>query len=145
MNNSENKLQEDLAQVADLLAYAAPSVQPRAELKERLLAQVDAAVSHNEKVIAAKDRSWREIFPGIAITTLARDKTFRSEILRIDAGATLPSHPHPGAEQAIVLEGSCYSGETLLSKGDFLLSPAGSTHPPVRAVEDCLLLVVTER
>jgi len=132
----------ELEEFADLFSYSAEPAEPPQELKDKTLAAIDALTQ--PRVVPAGSRRFRQVQPGIEVSTLSSGRTHRSMILRLQRGSTLPAHKHAGLEHAMVIAGSCYSGSVLLNAGDYLLSPAGSTHEPVRALEDCVLLVIEQ-
>ncbi|AFM11531.1 cupin domain-containing protein [Turneriella parva] len=130
----------EIERLATALCYGAEAVTPFHSLKERTLAAV--AECEEQQVMPATTRNWKYLLPGIEICVLSEKQGHRSVLLRIKAGHTLPSHDHKTTEQAMVLEGSCYSGKSRLEKGDFFIADAGTRHEPVSAIEDCVLLVI---
>ena len=45
-------------------------------------------------------------------------------MLKFDAGASYPTHNHPGGEEVFVLEGEVRIGQTQLNAGDYLYTNA---------------------
>jgi hypothetical protein len=136
------KYARELHELSGLLCYTVPAVDPPSLLKERLLASLD---SREYTVVPESARRWRFLLPGIEVCMLSRSAGHRSVLLRIKAGYALPAHSHRRIEQAMVLEGSCLSGTIPLKKGDFFLAAAGTRHEPVRAIEDCVILVIAHK
>lgn len=135
----------EVQQTVDWLCYAAETSTPPAELKERILSLLPRRKNSKQRIVAAAQRRWRFFLPGIEICTLSKTEGHRSILLKIRAGFTLPAHRHGRTEQAIILAGSCLSGNVPLAQGDFFLAEAGSYHEPVRALEDCLILVIAHQ
>ena len=118
----------DYAGVAELLADTAP-VDPPAELKTRLLAQLDPPPGYT--VTPADDDAFRPLpFPGMSIRVLNTDPVKRrfACLLRFAPGARLPAHPHASAEDCIVLEGSLWMGGVHMTAGTFLRVEEGVDH-----------------
>ncbi|WP_051560105.1 cupin domain-containing protein [Marinobacterium jannaschii] len=63
-----------------------------------------------------------------------------TSLVRYDPGARFPSHPHPGGEEILVLEGIFSDQQGDWPAGSYLLNPEGFEHAPGSA-EGCLLLV----
>jgi anti-sigma factor ChrR (cupin superfamily) len=136
----------DTEQLAALMAHAVKPVKPASSVKARLLSRIaadDATV--DSFIIAESDRQWGTIFPGVKQCELARADGRLSRLLKIRKGFILPPHKHREIEQAFILEGSCYSGDLLLQKGDFFFANAETKHATVRAIEDCLILLVAHK
>jgi hypothetical protein len=63
-----------------------------------------------------------------------------TSLVQYDPGANFPSHPHPGGEEILVLNG-IFSDETGdWPTGSYLLNPEGFSHSPTSKT-GCLLLV----
>jgi quercetin dioxygenase-like cupin family protein len=133
----------DVARLTELMAYSAPPVQPSRALREQVLAAASSTVTVDLAVVRTAERRFRRLLPGIEICLLSQSAHYRSVLLKLSAGSTLPAHEHPQIEQAMVLEGSCFSGSLYLKAGDFYLAQAQTWHEPVRAIEDCTMLVIT--
>jgi quercetin dioxygenase-like cupin family protein len=61
-------------------------------------------------------------------------------LLKLDAGATYPSHVHPGGEEIFVLEGDIRLGKDHLFAGDYLYTAPNNVHA-VRSEGGCVVLV----
>lgn len=64
-----------------------------------------------------------------------------SILLKFEAGAQYPYHNHPGGEELIVQEGSCFVNGTLLNAGDYLYTPVNFKHS-VKTNTGCVILFV---
>lgn len=135
----------DVQRLAALLAYASEPVQPSHDLRAKVMAALQNKTDTSHTIVPSEQRRWKSLLPGIQICLLNEAAGHRSVLLTIKAGYALPAHLHERVEQAFVLEGSCLSGATPLKTGDFFLAQAGTTHEPVRAIEDCLLLVIAHQ
>ncbi len=70
---------------------------------------------------------------------------FRTRLLRIRAGAKIPSHTHEGREFTLVLDGSFSDEEGHFERGDVEVADGDVTHMPVAGSErDCICLAVTD-
>lgn len=136
---------DEMEHLAALLCHGSKPIAPPKALRARVLAALENEEKQGRVFVPTEERRWRRLLPGIEVCLLNRSKAHRTVLLKIKAGYTLPMHPHFRTEHAMVLEGRCYSGNLPLKRGDFLLSEAGSTHEPVRAVEDCTILIVAHR
>ena len=56
------------------------------------------------------------------------DRTHKTWLMKIEAGAYSPSHAHDGLEQVLVLEGSFYDQDRTYGPGDFVTRQAGEMH-----------------
>jgi anti-sigma factor ChrR (cupin superfamily) len=115
-----------------VMAVRSMAQAPPEALTARMLTALDGA-----------DLAETETPAGIHVQPLGeRDGTWRSFLLRIDAGATYPEHDHVWREQCVVLEGEFERAGKRLQAGDVEVFAAGSTHEPVHSAKGCLLLVV---
>lgn len=84
-------------------------------------------------------------YPGIACAPLWRnDQGGGHTLLKLDAGASLPPHRHPGWEQIHLIEGRLQVNGQTLEPGDHLILEAGDTHRVVARVPS-LYLALAER
>jgi putative transcriptional regulator len=72
---------------------------------------------------------------------LLDDRNGRSTLLRMQAGGRLPAHDHPGDEECLVLEGSCFLGELRMHRGDYQHAGQGTRHGEVTSPDGCLLFI----
>jgi anti-sigma factor ChrR (cupin superfamily) len=94
----------------------------------------------------AQFSDWEEYgVPGIQRCVLFRDfgRNLQTSLIRIAPGVEVPPHPHAQAEECYVLEGDFMTSGTILFAGDYMRSPAGSSHSATRTVNGCVLLVTS--
>ena len=143
---ARRRFAQDTARLAELLNYGSKAIKPQAAAKDRLLARLDARnESADSFVVAAADRQWNSIFPGVQECALSRADGRLSRLLKIKKGFFLPPHKHREIEQAFILEGRCYSGKVLLQQGDYFFADADTRHSRVKAIENCLILLIAHR
>lgn len=83
--------------------------------------------------------------PGIAYAPLWRnDQGGGHTLLKLETGASLPLHRHPGWEQIHVIEGRLQVNDQVLEPGDHLILDAGDTHR-VTALVPSIYLALSER
>jgi anti-sigma factor ChrR (cupin superfamily) len=63
-----------------------------------------------------------------------------TSIVRYDAGASFPSHPHPSGEEILVLSGTFSDERGDFGAGSYMLNPEGFRHAPFSR-EGCVLFV----
>lgn len=143
---------------AELVA-AAPPIVPSPELKLRLLASAgggrferfaarfgeiyDVTIVRAREILGLIERpaSWGavgDIAPGSFLVHFDPGPSHAAAdcgFVRLAPGATFPLHTHNGEELSLVLCGKLRSGTTVLSIGDELVLPAGSSHE-ITAVGD---------
>jgi quercetin dioxygenase-like cupin family protein len=95
----------------------------------------------------AQFSDWEEYgVPGIQRCVLFRDfgRNLQTSLVRVAPGVEVPPHPHPQAEECYVVEGDFMTNGTTLFVGDYIRSPAGSSHGATRTENGCILLVTAE-
>jgi len=140
----ERESTEDLlfAVLAGLVPEQEPAEAMRLAMRERILAH--AANPKGMTVLRAAEGEWRPILPGIRIKSLRKGEGTETTLWRIDAGATVPPHPHRQSEECLVLEGSVVQGGVEYYAGDFLLAPAGLDHEAFESPRGALLMIRSE-
>lgn len=148
--------EESLAidELAAQIGLMAPPVKPSPRLKDRLMASIakpkKARPQELEEIVPGihvareENGTWRKTpFAGITFRQLYVDPLTRmaTTLLRLEPGSVYPTHRHVEAEQAYVIEGSCYQGSVRLKKGDFQLAVGSSIHDPIQTDEGCVLLI----
>lgn len=117
------------------LGQGAASVEPSAGLWDKIEVTLDAPDTERPASVTvhASDGEWQQLAEGIEKKVLYFDKIARSEsyLLRVAAGAQLPSHKHRSTEECIVLEGSFDIGDIHLEAGDFHVMEADTRHPVI--------------
>ncbi len=114
--------------LAVAIAPAPPDAARFARIRERI---VDRVRRDRQRFLTVRtsDGTWLAIAPGVAVKHLQDDGTMQSFLLRLDAGARLPAHDHPICdEHCIVVEGSVRLGDVEVSRGDYHVAYAGSSH-----------------
>ena len=93
-----------------------------------------------------QDIAWRPVTRGLDAHTLPiAQPGFKTELLRIRAGAAIARHSHRGSEAVLVLDGGFGDELGHYPRGDLALSDATVTHRPVADADgDCLCLTVVE-
>ena len=122
------------AQVARLydtalsLAAATPPLSPAPDVRERLLARIDAPSRYT---VSAQEAEWKPSgLPGLTMRILAvdRGRGTVTMLIRGEAGAVYPAHHHTGAEECYVISGSVLVDGRTLGPGDFHHADADSDH-----------------
>lgn len=151
MSNHEGKSAHDTllspALLEALLLSVAPALPDKnraAALREKTLsqagAQPGAPVFYTQR---ATQDTWQSLAPLVDIKLLHEDDSGCSFILRLQPGARLPPHDHPGNEICLVLEGEGYIGDIYLRAGDFHLATKGLTHGETYTDLGALLFIHT--
>ena len=70
-----------------------------------------------------------------------RAQRTRSFLLRLDPGATLPGHDHPGDEECMVLEGEMIIAGLRLGPGDYHLGRRGLPHGAISSPGGGLIFI----
>lgn len=91
--------------------------------------------------VRADEGEWKDLLPGVQTKELWREGAERSMLLRMRAGARVPGHPHPFAEDCLLLEGEAHLGDTLFRAGEFQHAPAGSMHGDLTSDVGALMYV----
>jgi len=131
-----------LAALAGLLPVQEPAAPVRLALRERILAQ--AVKPKGMTVLRADEGEWQPILPGIRIKSLRKGEGTETTLWRIDAGASVPPHPHRHQEECLVLEGSVIQSGVEYFAGDFLLAEAGLDHEAFLSPRGALLMIRSE-
>ncbi len=144
---------------ADIVAQLGCSVmelEPSAGTREQLLARI-AAESQPEKsrsplpsitpfvIVRANEGEWREVAPGAFFKQLFVDRQRETAtwMVKMEPGARLPKHQHPGVEESLVLSGDCWVNGELFNPGDYRCALAGSVDEEVSTLGGTTLLLIT--
>ena len=95
-------------------------------------------------VVRRDAADWRPTkTDGVAVKVLRSDKTTgeSSFLLKLEAGARVPAHDHPGGEELYVLDGDFQVGRDRLGAGDYLYTPPNVVHA-ASSERGCLVLVM---
>lgn len=137
-----------------LLGYAAPTVRPRAALKEKLLERIRrsrALRSFTEAmpgvhILRAEEKDWRPTpYPGVAYKSIYLDSatSMATSLLKFAPGAVYPPHRHTGIEHCLVVEGQVATGDVTIGQGDYEIAMPGSVHSPIRSETGAVLLIIS--
>ena len=130
------------------------SMQPSA--RERMMEMIDHALHHDGELVdhleescrhACHTKKWSGWNAKIRYfdvdTGCARS---RMRLVRIDAGAELPTHSHRGEEMTLLLKGTMRDEYGSYGPGDLIIRYDGEIHTPVIGKdEDCVCLALTYR
>jgi quercetin dioxygenase-like cupin family protein len=98
-------------------------------------------------VVRSAQEGWRTAATaGVAVKRLRDDKASGAStfLLRVDAGARVPLHDHPGGEELFVIEGDLRVGADQLKAGDYLYTPPDGKHA-ASSDGGCVVLVTTPK
>ena len=133
--------------------YSAEPVQPAADLKKRIFAQISDEQSDVELEMPLKEATfvsvrayegqWISMGEGLSAKFLHEDKEQNrtTMLVKMEAGSTFPAHPHGGVEELFVLEGDCLIGSELLRAGDYHRAQGGSEHGSASTENGCMMLI----
>lgn len=129
------------------LAASVPPVEPSPGLKARLLAALPPADRVVPKLPGIKfrladDADFRPTrLPGVSVRMLHVDAGSRQFtcLVRMAPGAKLPSHPHDGPEECIVLDGEIVAHGVRMKAGDYQRVDPGTAHAEQYTDTGCLL------
>ncbi|KAA8998431.1 cupin domain-containing protein [Affinibrenneria salicis] len=95
---------------------------------------------------AQASRSWHPTpYAGIEYSWLWRNPQGGGyALLRLDAGASLPRHRHPGREQIYVVDGRIMVNAQILNAGDHLILAEREAHQ-VQALTRAQYLAISEK
>ena len=95
-------------------------------------------------VINTVQQSWEESYAGgVARKKLerqAQESGKATSIVRYEAGASFPTHSHPGGEEIFVLEGVFSDEKGDYPAGTYIRNPAGTQHAPF-SKQGCVIFV----
>lgn len=86
---------------------------------------------------------WRNLGPAAEVELPLSAPGYRTRLIRLKGGKSIPRHTHKGHEVTVVLEGSFRDEQGVHRRGDLVIADATVDHSPV-ADEDCLCLTVTD-
>jgi len=117
-----------------------PPTERAALLRERILAAAGAACADTDKItIPPGVGEWTALAPKVSLKMLHATHESRAFLLRLEPGARLSAHDHPGDEECMVLEGEVFLGEVHATAGTFHLAPKGTRHGEIRSPAGALL------
>jgi anti-sigma factor ChrR (cupin superfamily) len=137
------------------IAFSAQEEAPPAALRERLLDRIRKETSPSAEsvdpaslqifknwapgsvdktsdlyIVRSGQGAWETAGPRVRCKKLAVDEERRyvTMLVRMDPGASYPSHRYAGAEECFVLEGDLHVGDNELGPGDYQYAGEGSDH-----------------
>lgn len=144
-SQAETALHGDaLAQVLDRLDAPEPAPEPArldAVSRSTLPGPLARFVNRN-----LGDLRWRRAGPQIEEAVLATaSPRYKTMLLRVPAGAAMPSHTHDGREYTLVLTGGIIDNGVEYRRGDVMTADPDLDHRPAAAPgEDCICLAVLD-
>jgi anti-sigma factor ChrR (cupin superfamily) len=149
---------ESLEQVAGQMSSVV-AVEPPPQVKERLMAKINASVAANRNdrapiqegvlaIVRAGDGQWIQTpFAGITMKPLFYDPASgnQSVLVRMAPGAVYPCHHHKGLEHSLVLEGDAIFSDHTLHAGDYEVGASDHDHSSITTQSGCLVFIMRNR
>ncbi len=143
--------------VAEKLAYNVPSIDPPAQLYDRLIARLkqpspapplltlSKSALGNAVTIRANEGEWIEKWEGVFVKRLFKDeaKGTVTTLYKLLPGASIPKHRHIGAEECMVLEGDYHINGEVLGAGDYHCALPDSVDESLYTVGGTMFLIVS--
>jgi len=138
---------DDLLTLA--LAHSATHAAPRPEVKQALLAKLQAEppIPPGFSFARSDDARWvPHPVPGIRMKVLSvnRAQQYATLLLDVAPGTRFPPHHHGAAEECYVISGSLSTCGRRLGPGDFVHADARTDHGELYTEEGCQVLLVVE-
>jgi anti-sigma factor ChrR (cupin superfamily) len=134
------------ARVALALASTTSGVEPRPEVRQRLMQRVAASPDPDGFAfqLAADNRWLPHPVPGIRMRILALNKArgYATLLLDVAPGTHFPSHHHGGAEECYVVSGSIFTCGRRLGPGDFVHADGNTDHGELWTEEGAQVILV---
>lgn len=137
--NSDPINKEIVEEIATHLRPLALSSERQSALRERVMAGISRKPAMT--TIRSTDGEWIPISPLAAIRLLASEGPAKSFLVRMAAGASLPSHFHEGDEECFVLEGEAKFGDLIVQAGDYHIARKGSSHGTISSESGALMFI----
>jgi quercetin dioxygenase-like cupin family protein len=99
--------------------------------------------ANDRGAVRSGEIGWRALrTPGLSVKVLRSDAASgaATTLIKLEAGARVPAHDHPGGEEIFVLEGDFQVGGEQLGPGDYLYTPPDVKHA-ASSKGGCLVLV----
>ena len=146
----------DLQRVTDLVAISSATSKPPAQLKDKVLARIEAlepaqrpnpvsALAGLRFEDGASQRGWKALpVPGAYVKLLSLEQEHGYAVLmgKLDPGTRYPAHVNVGPEDFCILTGDLYIGDRKMVAGDFHHADRGSQHAENYSIEGCTLIAV---
>lgn len=101
-------------------------------------------MNENDLLIRTDELDWQPAFPGAWVKDLRScEKTGQwTQLLKLEAGASLPAHYHLGAGEFIVLSGELHYASGIARPGDYGYEALGAYHEVTSAPVETVLFYV---
>jgi len=93
------------------------------------------------RVDDAMGGAWSDNGRGMAVRPLAQTGAVASMLIRLAPGGQAPDHPHPIAEDCMMIEGELFLGDILLRALDYQLAPTEARHCSISSDTGALFFV----
>ncbi len=140
--------------IANLIGQSVPA-KPSQQLRERLLSKVSRSprvpgilFEQGGLLIArSHELAWQTMAPGISYKPLFEDaaRKYNTSLVRMEAGAHIPSHHHAAIEEVFMLSGDLHVENQIIGAGDYCRSDSGSIHREAFTEGGCLFLVMASQ
>jgi anti-sigma factor ChrR (cupin superfamily) len=135
-------LDADIAEhLHDALVPEPMDAELAARVKRRVLQRIAEEQRPQHLTVHAGDGVWQPFGPGVQLKLLHAAGDIWSYLLKLEAGAQLPTHRHPVDEECVVLQGVVQVGGMRVAAGGFHLGRKDVLHAPITAVEPALLFL----
>jgi quercetin dioxygenase-like cupin family protein len=138
-------------ETANLIGESVPAVTPQ-RLRNRLLSKIGNSprvpgivLEQNGILIArSEELAWQPIASGVFLKPLFEDKArkYDTSLVRMDAGAHIPSHHHAAIEEVFLLSGDLHVEGQVMRAGDYCRADSGTIHGETFTDDGCLFLLM---
>jgi quercetin dioxygenase-like cupin family protein len=140
------------AEIGSLIGESVPAVPPQ-RLRQRLLSRIGGSprvpgivLEHSGLLIArSEELAWQPVASGVFLKPLFEDKARKHDtsLVRMDAGAHIPSHHHAVIEELFLLSGDLHVEGQVMRAGDYCRADSGTIHGETFTDDGCLFLLMT--
>ena len=140
------------AEIGSLVGESVPAVPPQ-RLRQRLLSRIGGSprvpgivLEHSGLLIArSEELAWQPVASGVFLKPLFEDKARKCDtsLVRMDAGAHIPSHHHAAIEELFLLSGDLHVEGQVMRAGDYCRADFGTIHGETFTDDGCLFLLMT--
>jgi quercetin dioxygenase-like cupin family protein len=128
------------------------SVEPPADLRDRLMAKVASAprvpgllFQHQGLIISrSAELDWQPLAPGVDYKTIHTDtdRRYSTMLVRMAPGARYTAHRHVDVEEVFMLSGDMNVAGVIMRTGDYCRGEAGTLHGETSSEAGCVMLVM---
>lgn len=139
------------AELANLIGESVPAAAPQ-RLRQRLLSrigsspQVPGIILEQSGLLIARSEEleWKPIASGVFLKPLFEDRArkYDTSLVRMEAGAHLPSHHHAAIEEVFLLSGDLHVEDQVMRAGDYCRADSGTMHGETFTDDGCLFLLM---